>query len=103
MVDTGLHHCSIASGAENTFRFGPSYTVMRVKEFIPSKKLVWECVKHHHASPDLTQFDEWVGTRLIFQLEENTQEQTTHLHFMHEGLKPTLKCSLAVRINGTIF
>lgn len=85
--------CSVAPlqvGSENTFRFGPTYTVMKVKEVIPNKKIVWECTKHHHIDADLAKSNEWVGTKLTFQLEE--KDKNTHLHFVQEGLTPWLEC-----------
>lgn len=81
----------IQVGSVNTFRFDPTYTVMKVIEFIPNKKVVWECVDHHFVNPDLNHYDEWVGTRLIFQLDEK-QDKTTDLKFIQEGLTPAMEC-----------
>ncbi|MCE5319011.1 MAG: metalloregulator ArsR/SmtB family transcription factor [Parachlamydia sp.] len=77
-------------GSENVFRFGPTFTVMKIKEVIPNKKVVWECTKHSFVDGKLTHVDEWVGTKLIFQLEE--KDRNTQLHFTQEGLTPWLEC-----------
>lgn len=82
----------IQVSAENTFRFGPTFTVMRIKEFIPNKKIVWECINHHFVNPDLTKLNEWIGTKLTFQLDESPHDKSTHLHFTQEGLTPMLEC-----------
>ena len=79
-------------GAKNTFRFGPTFTVMKVTEVIPNKKVIWECINHNHINPDLKKTDEWIGTKLIFQLEENKKDTGTLLHFTQEGLIPLLEC-----------
>jgi uncharacterized protein YndB with AHSA1/START domain len=48
--------------------------VMEVVEFVPTERVVWECVK----GPD-----EWVGTRITFDLESDEAE--TVLLFTHAG------------------
>ncbi|MFS0724373.1 SRPBCC family protein [Paenibacillus sp. 1P07SE] len=49
-----------------TFQFGPDdLTKMRLAELVPNERIVWECTD---SDP------EWVGTTIVFELEEKKPE-----------------------------
>jgi len=80
------------AGALSTFWFGQTHNVMRIERLEPDREVVWRCVKqHHHAPSQLTRTDEWIGTRLVFQLAAPTPASTI-LEFEHIGLMPGLEC-----------
>jgi len=89
--------CTVAPmmlSSKSTFRFGKTFNVMQTKELIPNQKVVWECVQMHFEdtdNPKLDNTDEWTGTTLIFQLSQNSENETD-LHFIHEGLTQHLAC-----------
>jgi uncharacterized protein YndB with AHSA1/START domain len=78
-------------GSRNTFRFGETYTVMEVENLIPSQKVQWKCVDHNHIDDTLTKPDEWVNTRITFDLQDG-KNGGTDLSFTHEGLNESLQC-----------
>lgn len=79
-------------GERSTFRFGPTFCVMKVTKLIPNQEVRWECVEqHHHAPSQIRRTDEWVGTEVVFHLSTRTNGET-ELSFMHQGLVPTLEC-----------
>ncbi len=78
-------------GGKARFEFGKTFNVMEIEKLIPNEQVYWRCVQQHHASPDFTKHDEWVGTRVIFNLTPNAQGGT-HLSFTHEGLTKDLQC-----------
>lgn len=78
-------------GEESTFRFDKTYNVMKIKELIPNKKVVWDCVKQHHDNDKFRKHDEWVGTEVSFYLSECNPGETV-LNFQHEGLTKSLEC-----------
>jgi uncharacterized protein YndB with AHSA1/START domain len=61
-------------GFVNIFSFGDFRNEMKVTQLLPNKKVVWECI---------TSIEEWVGTSLIFDLEE--KDGQTLLRFTHSG------------------
>jgi hypothetical protein len=72
------------AGGELTFRFGPgSYAVMRVEAAERGIGVHWITVACH--------FEDWVGTRIHFDIEP-TPSGGTELRFRHEGLNPRLEC-----------
>jgi uncharacterized protein YndB with AHSA1/START domain len=97
--EKGLKHwwtpdCTVSFptvGAQSTFRFNTTYNVMRIKELVPHKKVVWECIEQYHGEQKFTRTDEWVGTEIIFHLIKNSDDNT-ELHFIHRGLTQKLEC-----------
>ena len=77
-------------GDEATFRFGETYNTMRVRELEPNQGVVWECVAQNHASDQLSVHDEWVGTRLRWEIE--AIGSGIQITFVHEGLVPEMEC-----------
>jgi len=79
-------------GGCSTFRFGPSYNVLKNVSLVPGQEVCWECVQQYHHVPDqLTRADEWVGTQVVFQLSERP-DGGTDLAFEHRGLRPAIEC-----------
>lgn len=78
-------------GGKATFHFGKSFNTMQIAHLDPNHKVEWKCIDQHHASTNFSKNDEWIGTRLIFQLKSNAQGGTD-LDFTHEGLNKSLEC-----------
>ncbi|MCG8404444.1 MAG: SRPBCC domain-containing protein [Phycisphaerales bacterium] len=85
--------CEVASeiGGRSHFRFGEMYHTYEILTLLPGREVQWQCVDHYHNLPELTKFDEWVGTRLIFRLS-SSEDGGTVLDFEHIGLTPDLEC-----------
>src|SRR5260370_31948360 len=77
-------------GKSATFRFGKSYQTMLIKDLVPERRVVWDCVEHVHANKALSVQDEWVGTRLIWKIEPASPG--SRVTFVHQGLIPQLEC-----------
>jgi hypothetical protein len=72
-------------GDEFVFKTGEEhYSKNKVLEFVPDKKIVWFVTESKLEW--LKKQDEWTDTRMIFDL--TTQDNSTILHFVHEGLVP---------------
>lgn len=80
------------TGDKITFRFGPSYWVMRVNNLIPDNYLELECLEAHHVHEGLPSsiLNEWEGTRLKWEILE--QGEKIKIVLVHEGLVPSLEC-----------
>ena len=62
---------------QNEFNFGSKYrNVMTIRKLIPNEKVEWQCE---------TGDKEWVGTELIFEIEE--REDSSVLRFTHRDWK----------------
>lgn len=61
-------------GFVNVFTFGKDRSEMKVTELVPNKRTSWECINA---------IDEWIGTRIVFQLEE--KDGNTLVRFAQEG------------------
>jgi uncharacterized protein YndB with AHSA1/START domain len=66
------------------------WIVMRVDGAERPSRVAWSCVAQYVA-PKLTKHDEWVDTRLTFDLAED-EPDVCALHFRHAGLTPALEC-----------
>ncbi|MBS1596171.1 MAG: SRPBCC domain-containing protein [Bacteroidetes bacterium] len=68
---------------------GRHYSLQRLTEVIPDKKMVWSVIDSRldWLRKDQT---EWTGTRMIFEI--STADGKTFLHFTHEGLRPEKEC-----------
>ena len=71
-------------------RFGEMYHTYEIESLVADTEVRWNCVEHFHNMPGLTKFNEWIGTKLSFQL--STVEAGTMLTFEHEGLTERLEC-----------
>jgi uncharacterized protein YndB with AHSA1/START domain len=58
--------------------------VMRVDEAVAARRVVWTCLRNDG-------HPEWIGTRIVFQLED-ARDGDSVLLFRHEGLLPLLDC-----------
>jgi uncharacterized protein YndB with AHSA1/START domain len=83
---------TVAIGDTFITRFGNTWNVVRIKRLDPDREVRWTVVdQYHHAEKPLSKSDEWVGTEIVFKLE-NTGEEGTLLRFEHRGLMPELEC-----------
>jgi hypothetical protein len=69
-------------------RFGKTFSIFKVLEVIPGKKLVWlvtDCDLPLFQNPK-----EWLNTKLVWEI--NHEQNETHVRFTHEGLTPAKSC-----------
>jgi uncharacterized protein YndB with AHSA1/START domain len=71
-------------GGTSRLSFGQGWTELRVERLVPDREVEWRCVAQHIDHFDPT--DEWVGTRIRFNLTPVDGGWKTHLDFVHEGL-----------------
>jgi hypothetical protein len=64
---------------------------MKTVKLVPNQEMVWRCEAQHHESAELKRKDEWVGTKVKFQIESRLPLSTV-VHFEHVGLQPQLEC-----------
>ena len=79
-------------GDQVSFRFPPTTWTMQVSRLIPGRLIELECIEANHiyeGAPDTIR-EEWIGTTLIWELEE--VEEQTRIGFVHQGLVPKLDC-----------
>ena len=86
-------NCEVGDGpgAQSTFRFGKTYSVVRMEKLVPEQAVHWHCVEYFLDFPMVSKTDEWVGTSMVFNLTAGP-DSGTDLHFVHEGLTPELEC-----------
>jgi uncharacterized protein YndB with AHSA1/START domain len=70
---------------------GKNFQTLRLLDPTPDKKAVWEWIAQYFAVDGTTQTDEWVGTRVSFDIRANPDGSST-LAFTHIGLTPQLVC-----------
>ncbi|WP_343632893.1 SRPBCC domain-containing protein [Fluviicola sp.] len=75
---------------EFSFRAGDGahYSRQKLVEVVPNKKVVWLITESELSF--LEQKDEWVGTKVIFDISE--KDGKTELVFTHQGLTPEIEC-----------
>ena len=80
------------AGEKITFKFGPSYWVMRANNLVPNELVEYECIEAHHVHDGLPSsiLDEWKKSILKWAIQK--QEEKTNIIFTHEGLVPSLEC-----------
>jgi uncharacterized protein YndB with AHSA1/START domain len=71
-------------GGVGRLAFGNGWTELLVERLVPEREVEWTCVGQSIEHFDPT--DEWVGTRISFQLESLDDGRHTHLTFTHHGL-----------------
>ena len=71
-------------GETGRLQFGHGWTELRVERLEPDGAVEWSCVGQEieHFTPH----DEWVGTRIRFDLSPLDDGERTRLAFVHEGL-----------------
>lgn len=82
-----------SSEVENLFtiRFGDQiHKTMRVKELAPNTKVVWWVEDSLIALPDLKNQTEWIGTTIIWEIDE--QKGGSLIKLTHIGLNPDIEC-----------
>jgi uncharacterized protein YndB with AHSA1/START domain len=72
------------------FRFGTCFNDMRVDRLAPTE-VRWHCTRAHTVGAAVTNEGEWVGTELVFHLNEAGAGKT-RIDFEHVGLVPSLEC-----------
>lgn len=83
---------TIASNGEITVRFGgDNFQTLRLLDLSPDRSVVWEWIAQYFPVEGTSQTDEWVGTRVSFAIEANTDGSST-LTFTHDGLTPQVVC-----------
>jgi uncharacterized protein YndB with AHSA1/START domain len=85
-------HDVVAKSGDITVRFGEkNFQTLRLLQPSPDKKVVWEWIAQYFPVEGTTQTDEWVGTRVSFDIQANLDGSST-LIFTHAGLTPQLVC-----------
>lgn len=78
-----------ALGSEFTYKYKDMHSsIQKVTTFEPNKKIVWEVTDATISF--LKDKHEWVGTNIIFEIEENGDETT--IKFTHDGVTPNSEC-----------
>ncbi len=74
------------------FEENPSQWTFEALELMEAKRVVLVCIEsdHHHEGLPGTIQHEWLGTQLIWQINED--DAGTHIEFTHQGLTPELTC-----------
>ncbi|MDQ1858038.1 SRPBCC domain-containing protein [Chryseobacterium sp. WLY505] len=74
-----------------TIRFGDSiYKTMRVKELTANAKVVWSVEDSLIALPDLKNQTEWIGTTIVWEIEE--KKGISRIKLTHIGLNRAVEC-----------
>lgn len=68
---------------------GMHITKQNLVELIPDKKIVWLVTESNLSF--LNKTDEWAGTKLIFDIQQNSNGETK-VQFTHQGLAPHIEC-----------
>jgi uncharacterized protein YndB with AHSA1/START domain len=85
-------HNTVEKNGDITVRFsGENFQTLRLMDPIPDKKVIWEWTAQYFPVEGTTQTDEWVGTRVSFDIQANPDGSST-LSFTHIGLTPQLVC-----------
>jgi uncharacterized protein YndB with AHSA1/START domain len=83
---------TVANDGEITVRFGGgNFQTLRLMDLDPDKNVVWEWIDQYFPVEGTPQTDEWVGTRVSFEIQAIPDGLST-LVFTHLGLTPQLVC-----------
>lgn len=75
-----------------TVRFGgDNFQTLKLENLIPDQHAEWEWTAQYVQIEEIPQTDEWVGTRVSFDIQPNSDGSST-LTFTHVGLTPQLAC-----------
>lgn len=78
-------------GNRFTVYFGESvFKKMNVMELVQDRKVVWFVEDSMINIPELTNKKEWIGTTIIWEMEQDNTG--IHLHLTHVGLNPGFEC-----------
>lgn len=77
-------------GDQYHIAFGGTKKTFELVEAIPNQKVIWLCLKAYIAMDNLAKKDEWVGTRLIWNISPG--DDGTTLTFLHKGLNKSFEC-----------
>jgi uncharacterized protein YndB with AHSA1/START domain len=81
-----------ANNGDITIRFGgKNFQTLRLLDPVPDKTVAWEWIAQYFPLEGTTQADEWVGTKVSFDIQANPDGSSTLL-FTHLGLTPQLVC-----------
>jgi uncharacterized protein YndB with AHSA1/START domain len=79
-------------GDEITVRFGgDNFQTLKLVDLIPDRHAEWEWIAQYFPIEETPQTDEWVGTRISFDIQPNPDGSST-LVFTHIDLTPQLAC-----------
>lgn len=82
---------SAGAGAVFTIRFGENiHKTIRVEELVSNSKIIWYVEDSLIALPELKNQTEWIGTTIIWEIEQ--KETDVFLHLTHLGLHPAIEC-----------
>jgi len=85
-------HNTVEKNGDITVRFsGKNFQTLRLLDPTPDKKVIWEWIAQYFPVEGTTQTDEWVGTRVSFDIQVNPDGSSTLL-FTHIGLTPQVAC-----------
>ncbi len=88
---TALSNNASNAGDALIVRFeGSTKWTMTVTQTIPNQSLDWAVIDAHHDLADLNKKDEWKGTTIQWEIEEN--EIGSKVTLTHQGLVPQLAC-----------
>jgi len=75
-----------------TMSWGEPWYKFKIVEYVPNKKITWECIDSKQIIGDLDGVEkEWVGTQLQWTINK-LNEGEIELQFRHEGLVPEFIC-----------
>ncbi|MGH1516475.1 SRPBCC family protein [Chryseobacterium sp. JK1] len=82
---------SLKTNDRFTIRFGDQvHKTMRVKESVPSSRVIWEVEDALIAISSLKNQSEWIGTTIVWEIKE--EKNAALLHLTHIGLNPSIEC-----------
>ncbi len=85
--------CDVGStvGSQITVRFGPTFKLMRIESLQSDAVVQWQVIDSHLEVPGLARTDEWIGTKINFRLEPES-DSATRVRMEHIGLTPQVEC-----------
>lgn len=69
---------------------GDTFKVMRVASVYPEKSLIWEVMEAYIGHEELTNKNEWVGTKIQWTI--HPVEKGSQIEFVHQGLTSQMEC-----------
>ena len=80
--------CSAKAGDTFTVRFGKTFSTIKIAEWLPGRKIVWEVLE---CNMDLlADKKEWQGTKIVWDI--TVQGDKTQITMTHVGLTPVKEC-----------